>query len=86
MNTLLGLHSKRVERVKPLSIFYVMHLLVVVLGGASVGFFSAMIAYDWLDDGVSVKVDPRTGRGDGPLAGIVQAATLASSSATIAYS
>jgi hypothetical protein len=59
MNTLLGLHSKRVERVNPLSIFYVMHLLVVVLGGASVGFFSAMIAYDWLDDGVlGVKVDP----------------------------
>jgi hypothetical protein len=61
MNTLLGLHSKRVERVNPLSIFYVMHLLVVVLGGASVGFFSAMVAYDWLDDGVlSVSVDPTT--------------------------
>ena len=38
-----------------------MHLLVVVLGGASVSFFSAMIAYDWLDDGVlGVKVDPTT--------------------------
>ena len=61
MNTLLGLHSKRVERVNPLSIFYVMHLLVVVLGGASVGFFSAMVAYDWLDDGVlGVNVDPTT--------------------------
>jgi hypothetical protein len=59
MNTLLGLHSKRVERVNPLSIFYVMHLLVVVLGGASAGFFAAMIAYDWLDDGVvGVTVDP----------------------------
>jgi hypothetical protein len=58
MNTLLGLHSKRVERVNPLSIFYVMHLLVVLLGGASVGFFAAMVAYDWLDDGVlGVKVD-----------------------------
>ncbi len=35
-----------------------MHLLVVVLGGASVGFFAAMVAYDWLDDGVlGVKVD-----------------------------
>jgi hypothetical protein len=52
MNTLLGLHSKRVERVNPLSIFYLMHLLVVVLGGASAGFFAAMIGYDWLDDGV----------------------------------
>ena len=61
MNTLLGLHSKRVERVNPLSIFYVMHLLVVVLGGASVGFFSGMIAYDWLDDGVlGIKLDPTT--------------------------
>ena len=59
MNTLLGLHSKRVERVNPLSIFYVMHLLVVVLGGASAGFFAAMIAYDWLDDGViGDKLDP----------------------------
>ncbi len=61
MNTMLGLHSKRVERVNPLSIFYVMHLLVVVLGGASFGFFAAMVAYDWLDDGVlGVKVDPTT--------------------------
>ena len=78
MNTLLGLHSKRVERVKPLSIFYVMHLLVVVLGGASVGFFSAMIAYDWLDDGVlGVKVDPTTSAAgvDAPL-GIGLAAAL----------
>ena len=29
MNTLLGLPTKRVERVNPLSIFYLMHLLVV---------------------------------------------------------
>jgi hypothetical protein len=52
MNTLLGLHSKRVERVNPLSIFYIMHLLVVVLGGVSAGACAAMVAYDWLDDGV----------------------------------
>jgi hypothetical protein len=53
--------SVRVERVNPLSIFYVMHLLVVVLGGASAGLFSAMVAYDWLDDGVlGVNVDPST--------------------------
>ncbi len=45
MNTLLGLPSKRVERVNPLSIFYLMHLLVVVLGGASAGFTAGMIVY-----------------------------------------
>lgn len=45
MNAILGLHSKRVERVNPLSIFYLMHLLVVVLGGASAGFTAGMLAY-----------------------------------------
>jgi hypothetical protein len=67
MNTLLGVESKRVERVNPLSIFYIMHLLVVVLGGASAGFCAAMIGFDWLDDGViGVNVDQaqRTGPPD----------------------
>jgi hypothetical protein len=45
MNTLLGLPNKRVERVNPLSIFYLMHLLVVVLGGASAGLTSGMLAH-----------------------------------------
>ncbi|WP_165071537.1 hypothetical protein [Paludisphaera rhizosphaerae] len=45
LNTLLGLPAKRVERVNPLSIFYIMHLLVVVLGGASAGLTAAMLAY-----------------------------------------
>jgi hypothetical protein len=45
LNALLGLHTKRVERVNPLSIFYIMHLLVVVLGGASAGLATAMIVY-----------------------------------------
>jgi hypothetical protein len=45
MNTLLGLPSKRVERVNPLSIFYLMHLMVVVLGGASAGFVVGMLAH-----------------------------------------
>lgn len=45
MNALLGLPTKRVERVNPLSIFYIMHLLVVVLGGASAGLATAMLAY-----------------------------------------
>lgn len=48
LNALQGLHSKRVERVNPLSIFYIMHLLVVVLGGASAGLAGAMLAYGWL--------------------------------------
>jgi hypothetical protein len=43
MNVLLGLPSKRVERVNPLSIFYLMHLMVAVLGGASAGFTLAML-------------------------------------------
>ena len=45
MNTLLGLPSQRVERVNPLSIFYLMHLMVVVLGGASAGFVVGMLAH-----------------------------------------
>jgi hypothetical protein len=51
MNTLLGLPSQRVERVNPLSIFYLMHLLVVVLGGCAAGFSAGMLAYDMLEDG-----------------------------------
>jgi len=51
LNALLGLHSKRVERVNPLSIFYIMHLLVVVLGGASAGLACAMLAYGRLAEG-----------------------------------
>jgi hypothetical protein len=44
MNALVGLPSKRVERINPLSIFYLMHLLVVMLGGASAGFTAGMLA------------------------------------------
>lgn len=47
MNTLLGLPSVRVRKVNPLSIFYLMHSLVVVLGGASAGFSVGMLAYRW---------------------------------------
>jgi hypothetical protein len=50
MNTLLGLPTKRVERVNPLSIFYLMHLLVVLLGGASAGFTAGMLLFDSADD------------------------------------
>ncbi|OJW19486.1 MAG: hypothetical protein BGO49_09205 [Planctomycetales bacterium 71-10] len=45
LNALLGLPAKRVERVNPLSIFYIMHLLVVVLGGGSAGLATAMVVY-----------------------------------------
>ena len=45
MSVLLGLPTVRVDRVNPLSIFYLMHLLVALLGGASVGFTSGMIAH-----------------------------------------
>ena len=51
LNALLGLHTKRVERVNPLSIFYIMHLLVVVLGGASAGLATAMIVHGFLSRG-----------------------------------
>ena len=44
MNALLGLPPGRVERVNPLSIFYLMHLMVAVLGGASAGFTAGMLA------------------------------------------
>jgi hypothetical protein len=43
MHTLLGLPPGRVERVNPLSIFYLMHLMVAVLGGASAGFTVGML-------------------------------------------
>lgn len=45
MNTLLGLPSQRVERVNPLSIFYIMHLIVLFFGGASAGLMAGMLAY-----------------------------------------
>ncbi len=45
MNALLGLPSDRVQRVNPLSIFFLMHLLVALLGAASAGATVGMIAY-----------------------------------------
>lgn len=44
MHALLGLPPGRVERVNPLSIFYLMHLMTAVLGGASAGFTAGMLA------------------------------------------
>jgi hypothetical protein len=65
LNALLGLHSKRVERVNPLSIFYIMHLLVVVLGGAAAGLTTAMIVHGFFSRG---GVD--LGLGDASAAGL----------------
>jgi len=45
MNVLLGLPTKRVDRVNPLSIFYLMHLLVVLLGASSVGMLAGMLSH-----------------------------------------
>ncbi|MDB5350027.1 MAG: hypothetical protein JWN86_1274 [Planctomycetota bacterium] len=45
MNALLGLPTTRVKRVNPLSIFFLMHGLVVLLGGASAGLMAGMFAY-----------------------------------------
>jgi hypothetical protein len=47
MNTLIGVPSNRVKKVNPLSIFFLMHTLVVTLGGASAGFSAGMLAYRW---------------------------------------
>ena len=43
MNALLGLPSGRVKRVNPLSIFFLMHLMVIALGGASGGLAVGML-------------------------------------------
>ncbi len=45
MNALLGLPSGRVRKVNPLSIFFLMHALVVVLGAASAGLAVGMLGY-----------------------------------------
>jgi len=47
LNVLLGLPTVRVDRVNPLSIFYLMHLLVALLGGVSAGFTLGMISQRW---------------------------------------
>jgi hypothetical protein len=46
MNALLGLPSGRVQRVNPLSIFFLMHLLISAAGGLSACLFSLQMLYD----------------------------------------
>jgi hypothetical protein len=43
LNALAGVATTRVRRVNPLSIFFLMHLMVVLLGGASAGFAAGMV-------------------------------------------
>jgi len=46
MNALLGLPSGRVQRVNPLSIFFLMHLLICMAGGLSGALFALQMFYD----------------------------------------
>jgi len=69
MNVLLGLPSQRVERVNPLSIFYLMHLMVATLGGASAGSTLGMIVRP-LADSAEVPVIL------GVIAGLIYAASF----------
>ena len=45
MNALLGLPTGRVQRVNPLSIFFLMHLLISAAGGLSAALFSLQMLY-----------------------------------------
>ena len=61
MNALLGLPSGRVQRISPLSIFFLMQGLVVLLGGASLGTAVGMVVAGrgvgtWADRGVVAGV------------------------------
>jgi hypothetical protein len=47
LNVLMGLPTVRVDRVNPLSIFFLMHLLVALLGAVSAGFTAGMLAHGW---------------------------------------
>jgi hypothetical protein len=46
MNVLLGLPVGRVKRVNPLSLFFLMHLLVSVAGGCAGGLFAGYVTYN----------------------------------------
>ena len=46
MNVILGIPSPRVTRVSPLSIFYLMHLLVALLGGGCAGAAVGLVLVD----------------------------------------
>ena len=61
MNALLGLPSDRVRRISPLSIFFLMQALVVLLGGACLGTAAGMVVSSrgqgiWADLGLVIGV------------------------------
>ena len=61
MNALLGLPSDRVQRISPLSIFFLMQALVVLLGGACLGAALGMLVSGrgpgtWVDLGLLTGV------------------------------
>jgi hypothetical protein len=47
MNTLLGLPIGRVKRVNPLSIFFIMHLIISLAGGVSGGLLALYLLAHW---------------------------------------
>ena len=55
MNALLGLPSERVRRVNPLSIFFLMYTMVVLLGGASAGLTSGMLVHRFGGPGIGAS-------------------------------
>jgi hypothetical protein len=62
MNVLLGLPAGRVKRINPLSIFFIMHTLVSVFGGASAALFALHMAqYAGLDGATTVLCEIITG-------------------------
>ncbi len=70
LNVLLGTPTRRVQRVNPLSIFYVMHLLVVALGGGSAGLATAMVVYGALADDAAAVDSGSTESGPGAVVSI----------------
>jgi uncharacterized ion transporter superfamily protein YfcC len=46
MNVLLGLPVGRVQRIQPLSIFFLMHLLICLAGGLSAAMFTYHLLHD----------------------------------------
>ena len=54
MNVLMGLPHGRVKRVNPFSIFFLMHLLVACIGGASAGLSAGLLLYDRAGEGAAL--------------------------------
>jgi len=70
MNALLGLPIGRVKRINPLSIFFIMHLLVSLAGGAS-GTFFVYHVYRYFDPDGTGALIPSALAGCGVTVGLV---------------